>query len=493
MPCRLLKKLGTNLIDPHFLPLQNLLGLREKLEHSGGEIFGPPAIMELGWRGICWLHPNLMEKSPFYTLFSKSSFQSQSSTETTTIIKMTLLCSCTKLRFICSLSGTVIRNIWMRILLVVLFTSLLCILHTFVDAFRAHKSQSSTNLNVLGTVTALLLAFRTNTAYDRYTECLHYSSSTDSWCASYPHLFCVHFVSFLSIFFRYWEGRKLWSTVTHNIRSLTRLVSIVVPETNVEDRAEKISIVNLLVAFPFAVKNYLREDYSYESPDLKELLSRVPHFVPTHAGVGEYGHDPLANGIPSFHTKQYGITIEPMMILDRVKATLKLERQLSSTSSRKETFRAHAEPTETNIPLEILCHFTAYVDGLATMEKPLSTTFLNQMNAGKCQLFKMFTQGTKSLYIHHSSFFPAVTSLSDTLSGLERILQTPIPFAYAVHLEHVVWIYLLALPYQLIFNLDWWTIPVMAFGSFCLLGILDIASEIENPFGTDYNDLVSQD
>jgi putative membrane protein len=38
----------------------------------------------------------------------------------------------------------------------------------------------------------------------------------------------------------------------------------------------------------------------------------------------------------------------------------------------------------------------------------------------------------------------------------------------------------------------WGTIPIVAFGCFCMLGILSIAYEIENPFGYDDNDLVSQ-
>lgn len=86
--------------------------------------------------------------------------------------------------------------------------------------------------------------------------------------------------------------------------------------------------------------------------------------------------------------------------------------------------------------------------------------------------------------------FTGLAALTDALSGLDRILQTPIPFAYAVHLEHVVWLYLLTLPFQIIQLLNWWTIPAVTLASFCLLGILDIGAEIENPFGTDYNDLV---
>ena len=70
------------------------------------------------------------------------------------------------------------------------------------------------------------------------------------------------------------------------------------------------------------------------------------------------------------------------------------------------------------------------------------------------------------------------------------MLNTPIPKAYAVHLEHAVWIYLLSLPYQLIKDINWWTIPAVTLASFALLGILGIGDEIENPFGYDYNDLV---
>ena len=78
----------------------------------------------------------------------------------------------------------------------------------------------------------------------------------------------------------------------------------------------------------------------------------------------------------------------------------------------------------------------------------------------------------------------------DCLTAFERILRTPIPLAYSVHLHHSLWIYLLALPYQIIGPLNWWTIVVVTIASFALLGILAIGKEIENPFGTDYNDLV---
>ncbi|KAG0323967.1 hypothetical protein BG004_003574 [Podila humilis] len=87
----------------------------------------------------------------------------------------------------------------------------------------------------------------------------------------------------------------------------------------------------------------------------------------------------------------------------------------------------------------------------------------------------------------------ALVSMIDCLTGFERILRTPIPLAYSIHLHHATWIYLLALPYQLVANFDYLMIPTVMLCSFTLLGILGIGYEIENPFNDDYNDLPLDD
>ncbi len=77
----------------------------------------------------------------------------------------------------------------------------------------------------------------------------------------------------------------------------------------------------------------------------------------------------------------------------------------------------------------------------------------------------------------------------DTLGGCERILKTPIPLAYAVHLRQLILLYCLLLPADLVDDLGWWTAPVIGIVSFALFGIEGIGVEIENPFGNDPNDL----
>ncbi|MBF2065028.1 MAG: hypothetical protein IGS39_11495 [Calothrix sp. C42_A2020_038] len=82
-----------------------------------------------------------------------------------------------------------------------------------------------------------------------------------------------------------------------------------------------------------------------------------------------------------------------------------------------------------------------------------------------------------------------VNSLVDNLGACERILRTPMPLAYAIHLKQLLLIYCLSLPFQMVASLGWWTGFVSALISFTLFGIEAIGLEIENPFGYDANDL----
>ncbi|MCS6813154.1 MAG: hypothetical protein NZ772_06240 [Cyanobacteria bacterium] len=79
--------------------------------------------------------------------------------------------------------------------------------------------------------------------------------------------------------------------------------------------------------------------------------------------------------------------------------------------------------------------------------------------------------------------------LVDALGACERILKTPMPLAYAIHLKQLLIIYCLLLPFQLVGQLGWLTGFTVALVSFTLLGIEEIGLEIENPFGNDPNDL----
>lgn len=88
-----------------------------------------------------------------------------------------------------------------------------------------------------------------------------------------------------------------------------------------------------------------------------------------------------------------------------------------------------------------------------------------------------------------NAMFQLLDDMVDTLGACERILKTPIPAAYAIHLKQLVFLYCLTLPFELVDQLVWFTAPLVGLVSFAIFGIEAIGAEIENPFGYDANDL----
>jgi ion channel-forming bestrophin family protein len=82
-----------------------------------------------------------------------------------------------------------------------------------------------------------------------------------------------------------------------------------------------------------------------------------------------------------------------------------------------------------------------------------------------------------------------VCTMVENEGGCERIGKTPIPFAYAVHLKQMLTVYLLTLPFVLVPKMDVIAVLVVAGITFGLVGIEEAGVEIEDPFGTNPNDL----
>ncbi|KAA1472691.1 UPF0187-domain-containing protein [Dentipellis sp. KUC8613] len=116
-----------------------------------------------------------------------------------------------------------------------------------------------------------------------------------------------------------------------------------------------------------------------------------------------------------------------------------------------------------NLPLEISLYLSSWIAALQArkaIDPPTTTMLITTLN-----------------------------QLVDALTGLERILTTPIPFSYSVHLWAVTTLYCMFLPFQLWLTLKWITIPGTIIASFIFFGFLVAGEEIENPFGYDKNDL----
>ncbi|KAJ9082027.1 hypothetical protein DSO57_1008458 [Entomophthora muscae] len=287
--------------------------------------------------------------------------------------------------------GTVIKHVLPKIIFFVIYTAILVAAHELIDEINLFIPNSL--VLILNSSISLLLVFRTNTAYDRY-----------------------------------WEGRKIWSTMTTAIRNLVRLLLVNIPGDTDELKLQKMSVIDLLIAYPIATKHYLRQEYGPDYDDLREKLRYIP----------EYSTPSALNST--------GTRARPSMDLDR----------------------------GTNLPLDIKMYISSFIK--------------HQQNKGRLNI-PLGTQLLANLNI-----------LISCLNGFERILQTPIPLAYSIHLSQIVWAYCLFLPFQILGSYStnspgyhWISIPVMAVIVFTFFGVINIGEEIENPFGYDYNDLPLDD
>jgi putative membrane protein len=83
----------------------------------------------------------------------------------------------------------------------------------------------------------------------------------------------------------------------------------------------------------------------------------------------------------------------------------------------------------------------------------------------------------------------SLSRLTDAFGGCERIASTPIPFAYSVLLHRTIYLYCFLLPFGLIDTIGDMTAVIVAFISYTFFALEALASEIEEPFGTEPNDL----
>ncbi|KAK6212573.1 hypothetical protein LQW54_005158 [Pestalotiopsis sp. IQ-011] len=243
---------------------------------------------------------------------------------------------------------------------------------------------------------------------------------------------------------RYAEGRRYWGTLTLTCQTLGRVFWIHVnerPDSKKQDLLGKLTAMNLLVAFAVSLKHRLRFEPYSNYQGLDELIDHLETFAKSASEEDPY------------------IAKQPGMIKDFGD---RLGISFAASNPRK-TLKKATSPTG-NLPLEILCYLSAYADEVV----------------GNGQLPIPMTQ---------TNLYNGIATLNDVLTGTDRVLNTPLPIAYTIAFSQITWAYILVLPFQLIGSLGWITIPASMVAAYIILGILFIGREIENPFGSDVNDL----
>jgi len=83
-------------------------------------------------------------------------------------------------------------------------------------------------------------------------------------------------------------------------------------------------------------------------------------------------------------------------------------------------------------------------------------------------------------------------SFTDVCGACERIKNTPIPYSYSAFIKKFIFFYVMTLPFSYTFILSYYVIPVVVFIFYVLASLELIAEEIEDPFGSDANDLPTE-
>ncbi|KAL2175910.1 Bestrophin, RFP-TM, chloride channel-domain-containing protein [Thermothelomyces heterothallicus CBS 202.75] len=316
--------------------------------------------------------------------------------------------------------GSILPKLILPLLAVAMWSTWITCIHVLVTPI----SIGSVLLTVLGFVVGLGLSFRSSTAYERYAE-----------------------------------GRKYWAQLILASQNLGRTFWLHtaersdVPEDQKEeykrrDVLERLTAMNLIVAFSVALKHRLRfEPYTcYE--DISSLVSHLRTFA---QAATQEDHDNAQRTL-----RRHGF----------FKSVGEYLGVSFAESNPRKAVKKAGRPLG-NLPLEILSYLASYVDELAL-------------------------SGRLPVPMQQTNAYNNIAALNDVLVGTERVLNTPLPIAYSIAIAQITWVYILVLPFQLLGTVGdqtWITIPATVVAAYIILGILFIGREIENPFGQDVNDL----
>lgn len=158
--------------------------------------------------------------------------------------------------------------------------------------------------------------------------------------------------------------------------------------------------------------------------------------------------------------------------------------------------RAHAtvEAVELGRFANLIANFAdalrLHLRGVSTIQADAALTHAPGQIAG--QIVKTMADWDRDGRLHGVGllvFDRHSAALMDICGGCERIRSTPLASSYRALLRVGITLYLLAAPWSLALEMGWWALPVLAIALGYLLGTEFTAESIEEPFGTDGDDL----
>ena len=172
---------------------------------------------------------------------------------------------------------------------------------------------------------------------------------------------------------------------------------------------------------------------------------------------------------------------------------IKLNALLADNKNEKEYFRQLIARYPTELRMHLQSEETRYeLDEVDHPEIPQFNRNSHVPNQMVTLIINKLIALNKSGVLTNEALLlvnPEVTSLLDICGACERIKNTPIPLSYSSFIKKFILLYTITLPIGYEFSLGYIIIPVVCFIFYVLASLELIAEEIEEPFGTDDNDL----
>ncbi|KAJ3130011.1 hypothetical protein HK100_008297 [Physocladia obscura] len=327
-------------------------------------------------------------------------------------------------------------------------------------------------ISMMGSAIAMLLAFRTNRSFERYNQ-----------------------------------GSQLWTNLSSQIRHSARLLwTNITPKTEAAQN-EKMQIMKLLLATAVATKYALRGVDPYNFKDLVQLLADdyETHDTADSLRLKKKALSASVSNMGSSPTLfSETITKDPLQAMNKICLNQERVRPMSTVTptlpkytSEPDTFQSKNKSHrplsfQGSMPTSKFSKSSQRYQMPASLQRRCIGNVINVPLDILHHINKYVRLQCKSGTLASEDVPPTTSAISiaiESVTKFEQILYFPLPATYDIHLKHVLLLYFLLLPLQLVKSMGYSMILATFIMSLTFFGTDAIAGEISDPFGNDENDL----
>lgn len=114
---------------------------------------------------------------------------------------------------------------------------------------------------------------------------------------------------------------------------------------------------------------------------------------------------------------------------------------------------------------------------------------VSQLSVLSRRVTSKYTASTNDYLILSETLF----QFTDITGACERIKNTPIPYSYNIYIKKIIFLYIITMPLAFGASIGYWSIPMVMIIFYAFASLELISEEVEDPFGTDENDLPTDD